>query len=90
MQEKLTVTGSLFQPYVLGLIDLELVMLGGVRSMLMLPTVAEAELPALSTQVPVTDCGPLVFKVVGVERVSTPESGSVQVNETVTVELFHP
>src|SRR5215831_756262 len=54
VQEKLTVTWRLFQPWALGGMDLELVMFGGVRSMLMLPTVDDAELPALSMQVPVT------------------------------------
>ena len=58
VQEKLTVTGPLFQPCALGAIDRELEMVGGVKSMLMFPTVAEAELLAKSTQVPVTDCGP--------------------------------
>ena len=90
MQEKLTVTGLSFQPLELGGIDLELAMPGCVRSMLMLPTVEEAELPAWSIQVPVTDCGPSRSRVVGVDRVSTPERPSLQVNEAVTVELFHP
>jgi len=90
VQEKLTVTGLSFQPFALGGIDLELVMLGRVRSMLILPTVAEAELPAWSIQVPVTDCGPSRSKDVGVDKMSTPESASEHVNDTVTVELFHP
>ena len=58
VHEKLTVTGPLFQPCALGGIDRELDMVGGVRSMLMFPTVDEAALPARSTHVPVTDCGP--------------------------------
>lgn len=90
VQEKLTVTGPSFQPLVFGGTDLELDTPGGVRSMLMLPTVADAELPARSMHVPVTDCGPSVSRVVGVERVSTPDSASVHVKDTVTVELFHP
>ncbi len=58
--------------------------------MLIPPTVAEAELPAWSMQVPVTDCDPSRSSLVGFERVSTPEGESVHVKETVTVKLFHP
>ncbi len=56
----------------------------------MLVTVAAAELPAWSTQIPLTDWAPSVSKTVGVDREPTPESVSVQVNETVTLALFHP
>src|SRR5713226_7715474 len=52
---KLTVTGVLFQPFPFGSTDLELVMVGVVRSMLILLAVVEAEFPATSRHVPVTD-----------------------------------
>ncbi len=55
-QVKLTVTGSLFQPYVLGWTFLELVTLGGVRSIFIPVTEAEALFPALSVHVPAADC----------------------------------
>ncbi len=53
--EKLTVTGTLFHPFEFGGTDLAVAIVGGVRSIWMLPTVEDARLPALSTQVPVTD-----------------------------------
>jgi len=65
-------------------------MVGCVRSMLMLVTIAAAKLPAWSTQIPLTDWAPAVSKTVGVDREPIPESASVQVNETVTLALFHP
>ena len=52
---KLTVTGLLFQPCAFGGVDRELVMFGGVRSMLTFPIVTDAEFPARSIQVPVMD-----------------------------------
>jgi len=54
-QAKLTVTGTLFQPSALGAIDPELVMTGIMRSISISAAVADAEFPALSTQVPVRD-----------------------------------
>ncbi len=59
--------------------------------MLMLLTVTEAELPALSEQVPVTDWpAPSPVRVVGKVYVFTPDRGSVQTKLTVTVPLFQP
>ncbi len=52
---KLTVTVLLFQPLAFAEGDLEPVMVGGVLSMLMLITVAEALFPALSAQIPASD-----------------------------------
>lgn len=54
-QENVTVTGTLFQPLTFAPGDLEPVIVGGERSMLMSPTVADAVLPALSVHVPVLD-----------------------------------
>ncbi len=90
-QEKLMVTGPLFQPLVLALGDLEAVMAGGVRSMLIDPTVIEAEFPALSVHVPVADWAePSELIVLGTDTEATPESESEQVKLTVTGELFQP
>ncbi len=52
---KLTVTGLLFQPWLLGATDRVLEILGSVRSILTLLTVEDAEFPATSRQDPVTD-----------------------------------
>ncbi len=52
-------------------------------------TVVEALLPALSVQVPVTDCpAPSVLSVVELGEELTPESASVHVKLTVTGPLF--
>ncbi len=87
---KLTVTGPLFQPFELGGTDLELVMIGCVRSTLILVWELLAEFPALSMHVPVTDWPPPSprFELDGV--LNTPERASVQVKLTVTVTLFQP
>jgi hypothetical protein len=58
--------------------------------MLILPTVAEAEFPALSKHVPVTDWAPPSPRVVLEGPLNTPERLSVQVKLTVTGTLFHP
>lgn len=55
LHRNVTVTVPLFQPFRLGEGSWEAEMVGGVRSMLMSLTVAEAELPALSVQVPAAD-----------------------------------
>ena len=55
LQEKVTVTLPLFQPLALAEGDAVPVMIGRVRSMLILLTTVETEFPALSRQVPVTD-----------------------------------
>ncbi len=53
-QLKVTITGLLFHPKPLAA-DLELERLGPVLSMLIPLTVVEAELPAMSVQVPLLD-----------------------------------
>ncbi len=55
-----------------------------------MPTVAEAEFPALSRQVPVTDWPPPSPRVVGEGALNTPDKASEQVKLTVTVTLFQP
>jgi len=55
VQVKLTVTVTLFQPLRFGPIDLELVIAGGVLSMFIPVTEAEATFPALSVHVPAVD-----------------------------------
>jgi hypothetical protein len=55
VQVKVTVTATLFQPLEFGLTDLELVITGGVLSMLIAETVAEPLFPALSVQVALLD-----------------------------------
>lgn len=54
-QVKVTVTGPLFHPKELGAGDLEPIIVGAVRSMLIPPTVADDVFPALSVQLPVAD-----------------------------------
>ena len=91
VQLKLTVTAPLFQPSPSAAGDLEPITTGGVRSMLIDPTVAEAKLPALSVQLPVTDwSAPSERSEAGLETVSAPETGSVQLKLTVTGTLFQP
>ena len=55
LHAKLTATLTLFQPLELGVGDALPVMIGLVRSMFTLFTVADAEFPAMSRHVPVTD-----------------------------------
>ncbi len=91
MQVKVTVTAPWFQPSEPASGDLELVTTGAVRSTLIEPTVAIAEFPALSVQLPVTDwSGPSVRRSTGLETVPTPERASVQLKLTVTGTLFQP
>ena len=54
-QAKMTVTVALYQLFEFGVADRELVIAGGVWSMLIPEVVAELVLPALSVHVPVTD-----------------------------------
>ena len=89
-QAKLTLTGTLFHPFALGWTDLELVMLGGVMSMLMLFSAVLAEFPALSRQVPVTVWPAPSPRVVGGVTLNTPDKVSEQAKLTVTVTLFQP
>src|SRR5437870_6556973 len=64
---------------------------GGVLSMLMLATLAEAELPARSSAVPLTLCpAPSAKTVVGAGHWSTPDRLSAHVQMTATSVLFQP
>src|SRR5581483_1894928 len=69
------------------------VMVGGVRSILTLPTVADAEFPARSVHVPLTDWfAPSLARTVGAAGLpgARPERASVHWNATVTLVLFQP
>jgi hypothetical protein len=71
----------------------EAVTTGGVLSMLIPLTVAVAELPATSVQVPLTDCpAPSAERTVGAGGLPSakPERLSVHVKLTVTLVLFQP
>ncbi len=92
LHAKLIVTETLFQPFTFGGDDLDPVMLGEVLSMFIPLTEAEAEFPALSTQVadllwpdPSAD---MIWGLTG--PVPTPERESLQVNVAVTFALFQP
>ncbi len=87
---KLTATLTLFHPLVFGEGDALPVMIGRVRSMLTLPTVADEEFPARSRQLPMTDCPAPSPSVLGGEELDTPERPSEQTKLTVTVTLFQP
>lgn len=54
------------------------------------PTMADAELPALSTHVPVTDWPAPSPRIVGPERDPMPDRASEQLKLTVTEALFQP
>ncbi len=91
MHVKLTVTVLLFQPLALGKGDPAPVMVGGVMSMLILPTVTLDMFPATSVQVPVTDCPePSPDRVDGTEVELTPDRASVHEKLMVTATLFQP
>src|SRR5207247_1534292 len=88
--EKLTSTSALYQPSALAARSAAALMVGGVLSML---TVAGslAELPALSSAVPATDCSaPSVVTDFGLVQEATPETPSAHVNVMVTSVLFQP
>ncbi len=84
-----TVTGPLFQPKLFAEV-LVAVITGRVRSTFTGPSVVEAELPAMSMQVPVAVCAAPSPKVTGEEELLTPDNASEQENLTVTGTLFHP
>src|SRR6266571_4660148 len=66
-------------------------MLGGVLSMLMFDWVSEAVLPALSSHVPTDDWpAPSPLSVWLTEAATGPDSGSAQLQFTVTSPLFQP
>jgi hypothetical protein len=90
---KLTVTFVLFQPLALGGGVREPVIAGGVLSIFMPLTVAEAEFPARSKHVPGTDCpAPSVARTVGAGGLpaASPERLSAHEKLTVTLVLFQP
>ncbi len=92
LHAKLIVTGTLFHPLLLGGDDLDPVILGEVLSMFIPLTEAEAEFPALSTQI--ADLlwpDPSADMICGLSGpVPTPERESVQANVAVTFALFQP
>ncbi len=90
LQVKLMVTLPLFHPLVLADGEALPVMVGSVRSMLMLVWDVLAEFPAESKQVPVTDCPPPSARVTLDGTLNTPDKGSVHAKLTVTVTLFQP
>jgi hypothetical protein len=90
-QVKLTVTFEAFQPFPFGPGVALAVMLGSVRSMLIPAAVTEELFPALSTAVPLADWpAPCELSVIGAVHEAMPDSPSLQVKLTVTVELCHP
>ncbi len=89
-QAKLTVTWALFHPLLPARGDLELVIMGGVRSILIPPSVVLTEFPARSVQFPVTDWPAPSPRVVGDEALETPDNASEHVKLTVTWALFQP
>src|SRR5450830_314937 len=102
VQLHVRVTLVLFQPWVLAGVALAKAMTGGVLSMLMPPTVVVLVLSALSVAVPLTDwLAPSIDSVVWSDAGEVPSATqllmpeapvpvSVQVNVTVTSELFQP
>src|SRR5712691_11549866 len=85
-----TLTSVLFQPLPLAAGVAVAVTAGGVRSMLIV-TLAEAVLPALSTAVPLTVwLAPSVPTTTVAGQVSIPERTSVHVNPALTGVLFQP
>ena len=89
-QVKLTVTGALFQPFVLGGADRVAVMPGELLSIFNV-TLVLAVFPALFTAMPETTWpAPSVLTTTGEGQVAMPELLSEQVKVTVTAVLFHP
>ena len=88
VQVKVIVTGPVLMPLT-GVGVTTAVIVGGVLSILTV-MLTVAELPALSLTVPVTTVVPSAVTVTGGSQVSTPESASEVLNETVTLVLFQP
>src|SRR5438045_5913058 len=85
------VTSSLYQPSAFGFVVGAPLRAGVVLSMLIEPTVADAELSALSTACRVTDwLRPSPEMVLGPGQVLMPDNGSEQVKLTVTSLVFPP
>src|SRR5258708_7769860 len=90
VQTKLTVTLELFHPYASGTGDAGAVILGGVNAIFS-STFAVAEFPATSATVPVTIWfAPSVLTVWGCGQLAIGAVVAVQLNVTVTAELFQP
>ena len=90
-QLQFSATSELFHPLAFAAVRLTKVMIGTPRSILMPPAVAEEVLPALSVQVPETDCpAPSALSVTGVVHESIPDKLSVALAVTDTLVLFHP
>ena len=68
-----------------------MVTFGATVSMYIPPTVADAVLTPLSVAVPERDCAaPLVLSTSVAMHAATPDSASLQVNDTLSGVLFHP
>lgn len=65
-------------------------MFGAVRSMLRLFTLVDAELPAMSRHVPVTDCPEPSPRVLGEEKLDRPDRLSEHTKLIVRVTLYQP
>src|SRR5947209_6249944 len=87
-----SVTSLVYQPFVPSVPPAtDAIVVGAVRSILMLETVALALLPALSVAVPVTDqFAPSDDNVSGSLTLARPESASLAANITVTGALYQP
>lgn len=89
-QVKVTVTFELFQPLAFGAGDCSAVMIEGVLSRLIV-TLVVAVFPAVSVAVPETTWfAPSVLTITGDGQVCIGLLPAVQVNVTVTFELFQP
>src|SRR6266568_280843 len=93
-QLKLTVTSALYQPLPFGARSGEASITGAVRSILIPPTDALRELPALSetetSPVPRSSPWPVTMESSGTVVGSTPESASLADQWTVTSSLYQP
>src|SRR6266852_1573700 len=89
---RLTVTSLVYQPLLPAVpLATEVVVTGGVRSMLMPETVALAVLPALSVAVPVAVWpAPSPERVTGPVTLATPDCPPMAVKLTVTGALYQP
>jgi hypothetical protein len=86
---KVTVTLLEFQPLAFGAGEAVAVIVGRVSSMLIPLTVAVAELPALSTAVPLALWfAPSVVSVTGAGQVSIPDPPGLSAHEKVTITLL--
>src|SRR5947207_11112560 len=87
-QLQCTVTSSAYQPAPFGAVVGAPLMLGGVLSMLIGPTLVDAPLPAASAAVPLTDwCAPSPSSA-GLAQPTMPDSASSQANVTFTTSRY--